>query len=81
MPLIFRILALFAASNSSHSLDQQQYADIKRYLPDDILYKVDRMSMAVSGSTRSISRLHACRVCCTSSYSHASTWYIGEILT
>ncbi len=45
-------LALFAASGSSHSLDQQQYLDIKRYLSDDILFKVDRMSMAVSLETR-----------------------------
>ncbi|MBV9227978.1 MAG: asparagine synthase (glutamine-hydrolyzing), partial [Chloroflexi bacterium] len=46
------LLALFAASGSRHPLDQQQYVDIKRYLVDDILYKVDRMSMAVSLEVR-----------------------------
>jgi len=45
-------LELFAASGSIHALDQQQYADLKRYLSDDILFKVDRMGMAVSLETR-----------------------------
>lgn len=47
-----QLLALFANSGSSQLLDQQQYADIKRYLADDILFKVDRMSMANSLEAR-----------------------------
>ena len=46
------MLEYFAASGSQHRLDQQQYADSKLFLPDDILFKVDRMSMAVSLETR-----------------------------
>ena len=48
----WRIPDLFKASGSSQPLDQQQYADIKRYLPDDILFKIDRMSMANSLEAR-----------------------------
>lgn len=47
-----RLLVLLASSGSCHQLDQQQYVDIKRYLTDDILFKVDRMSMANSLEAR-----------------------------
>ncbi|MDZ7724143.1 MAG: asparagine synthase (glutamine-hydrolyzing) [candidate division KSB1 bacterium] len=42
----------FRNSGSSTPLDQQEYVDIKTYLVDDILVKVDRMSMAASLETR-----------------------------
>jgi len=42
----------FRRSSSSDPLDQQEYVDIKSYLVDDILVKVDRMSMANSLEAR-----------------------------
>lgn len=47
------ILDLFKESGSHRPLDQQQYVDIKRYLADDILFKVDRMTMVNSLEARS----------------------------
>ncbi len=38
--------------DSPHPLDQQEYVDITTYLVDNILVKVDRMSMATSLETR-----------------------------
>lgn len=46
------IESLFARANDRPSLDQSLYVDVKSYLSDNCLVKVDRMSMAVSLEVR-----------------------------
>ena len=42
----------FNRVNTSDPLNRQLYVDIKSYLVDDILVKVDRMSMAASAKSK-----------------------------
>ncbi len=46
------IRGYFKAMSACSPLDQQQFVDIKTYMVDDILVKVDRMSMATSLEAR-----------------------------
>ncbi len=51
-PVAEHIDALFARADGGEALDQSLYVDVRSYLCDNILTKVDRMSMAVSLETR-----------------------------
>jgi len=42
----------YSMNNASDELSKEQFIDVKMYLPDDILVKVDRMSMANSLEAR-----------------------------
>ena len=46
------VLSLFDRAGQRPELDRSLYVDVKSYLSDNILTKVDRMSMAVSLETR-----------------------------
>jgi asparagine synthase (glutamine-hydrolysing) len=51
-PTDAHIVALFDRAGQRPELDKSLYVDVKSYLSDNILTKVDRMSMAVSLETR-----------------------------
>lgn len=47
------VYPLYAGSNATDALSRSQHADIRFYMTDDVLVKVDRMSMAHSLEVRS----------------------------
>ena len=71
---------LMAGAPAQSGLDQAQYADMKLWLPGDVLTKVDRMSMAVSlGGARATTRPPAARIRCQPARADADSRRAGQM--